>query len=250
MRKKNGKRLGFCVLVAVFLQSCIFTGGAGAGDFVSKGLALEAAVLLGAKIASLVYSKKEYQEKLDESTKDEERYADDHATLKDIVFSDSSGDMQSLYNMLYSNSALSFAAQLDIEKFEAQNPGYRDTSKEGYISFAEIDKDRMSQWQDYAYGVFEANNHEAYDVKSSQGLIKKLNTAFLNAEGYRQLVQASSQTSDFMGQEVVRLRLDMQRALEAQMKYALNEWQEDADEQAAFEEGIKSWNTQSSGKNY
>jgi hypothetical protein len=63
-------------------------------------------------------------------------------------------------------------------------------------------------------------------------------------------LQAGSQITNFVNQEFLKLRFDMERQLEAETRYALNEQQERTDAQSAFEEAMKQWTNQSMGAAY
>jgi hypothetical protein len=229
----------------------LFPGRAEAGAAaIGAAVDILACAELAAKITFLIYADKEYDEMVDEKAKDDARYAQDHAPLASQIFYDWSGGMAQVYSTLSAADALSFAAALDREMFDAVNPGYRTAADGSYVDFAQAYKDQAAEWQGYAFATVRGNSAELYENLSVQGTISQMKDAFMAAYGYRQLLQASAQTSNFTAQEVMQARLDTQRMLEAGMKYALDAWQEETDEEAAFEEGIKRWVNQSSGGVY
>jgi hypothetical protein len=141
---------------------------------------------------------------------------------------------------------------LDRAKFDAQNPGYRSSLL--YTDFeAEYEK-RVRRRQNFALEMLKGNNTEAnFALKTRMPDMLKLNalslsTTLLPEQGYRAGLQAGSVTANFMNQGLVLLRMDMQRQTEMETFFALDEMQEDSDEQAAFEEGMK-WNSQSTAGN-
>jgi P-type conjugative transfer protein TrbJ len=156
------------------------------------------------------------------------------------IWQDVTGVMSQLQNLLKSARSLTFAAALDFEKFAQQHPGFRDLTA-GSLDFAQIYKERLTNWQKYAEGVLEANNIAVSDVKNSQSLIEKLNDASKNSVGQMQALQAGNQIATFMSQELAQMRIDIARQIDLQTEIALNEQQAKADEEAAFEQAIGQW---------
>ncbi|MDR1944285.1 MAG: hypothetical protein LBQ19_05635 [Synergistaceae bacterium] len=233
------------------LANCpVFQRRAEAGEALGPANTVASGAIAILKIASLVYAYKEYNEEKRESELSDERYDADHEALEDVVWTDRTDGVDALFGALSSSGALSFAEDLSRELFDAQNPGYREARPGRYTDFEGDYEKRASDGRKYAYGVFEANDSEAEGILESQEEIEELNEASLAAYGYRQVLQAGSQTSNFFNQELVRLRIDMQRRLEAEARYALDEMQEDADGEASFAEGIGTWGSQSAGVNY
>ncbi|MDR2176327.1 MAG: hypothetical protein LBO82_10395 [Synergistaceae bacterium] len=191
---------------------------------------------------------------------EEAQYQLDHGVLDDVVWRDISGDIKELYDGLSSMQVAAFsfmnpaAAALS---FSQQYPGYRKHQSGTYIDFAQAYKTRVDGnlilgggLQGYLKGVLKANNSEFLAVQKAQEQIKKLKDASDNAGYYRQMWQAGDQIVNVVNQEISQLRIDIQRQLDAELRYALNEQQERADGQAAFEWAVQEWQTQSSGKGY
>jgi hypothetical protein len=196
-----------------------------------------------------------YQMLQDTEAEDIKNYAADHAPLNpgDRAAVDLTAEIRGLYALLASADALSFMAEADYERFNEQSPGYRNAPDDSYIDFTGAYRDRIGRWQNYAYGVVEANNSEAWGILDDQGLLAttaKLQAASLNAAGYRQLLQADGQTANLMNQALVKLRLDIQRQIEAETRFALNARQERIDARAAFKQAVREWRSQGSGGNY
>jgi hypothetical protein len=202
------------------------------------------------KVGEWTEKREELEEEMDKASK--ENYEADHARLKaaDVVFEDMTGEIRSLYAMLASADALSFADSLNRDMFDAQNPGYRNAGAGQYIDFSRIYKDRIGAWKNYAYGMTAASNFEARSILESQSEIRELAEASLSAEGYRQLSEAGSQISNFTNQEMSRLRIAVQRQIEAETKFALNARQERLDVHAAFKQAVREWKSQSTGSGY
>jgi hypothetical protein len=249
---KNRAKKFICrfLILAVLVNCPVFQRRAEAGEALGPANTVASGVIAILKIVSLVYAYKEYDEEKRESELSDERYETDHDALEDVVWADQTGDVNALYGVLSSSGALSFAEDLSREMFDAQNPGYQEAQPGQYTNFEGNYENRASEGREYAYGVFEANNSEAKGILESQEEIEKLNEASLAAYGYRQVLQAGSQISNFLNQEIVRLRIDTLRRLDAEANYALDVMQEDADNEASFEEGIRTWSPQSAGGNY
>jgi hypothetical protein len=193
----------------------------------------------------------------------EQEYQDDHAMLsKDIVWTDRTLEIQSLYSQLAQADAQSFADPFDTAKFRKLNPGYPlsadqavsgdQTSGDVYIHFAQRYKDRVTEWGTYAKGVIDANLSEARSVILFQPQlvgITGLKNASVSADHYLALLQAGNQTYNMSGQLVERLRIDVNRQTEARTRFALDERQEKSDERAAFNQAVK-WKNQTQGRRY
>jgi P-type conjugative transfer protein TrbJ len=214
--------------------------------------------MVAADIADLEYKNKIISLLEDEYEELEENYAADHAALSGAVNLDLSDKIAAIYGILSQADALTFAANADFERrFEQQNPGYRVASAGEFIDFSGLYRSQMEEWQDYAYGTVEANNTEALDtealdtgIRDLQAVIAALDTASLNASGYRQLLQARNQVYAFVGQEVTNLRLDVARQIEARAKTEASRQQRRSDRQAAFEIAIRAWQPQTTGTGY
>ncbi|MDR1944282.1 MAG: hypothetical protein LBQ19_05620, partial [Synergistaceae bacterium] len=257
---KNGaKRARFvlrALLAAVFISALIPGGGFFMGVCEAGGISdLEQRIAaVTAMVASTttdiyaflkpilsdeqdIYS---YEQQLDKMVED--YYEKDHERLENehIVWTDQTDEIEELYGGLSSSGALSFAQSVDMERFEEQNPGYRQ-AQDGYTDFSEEYKERIEGWQEYIKGVLAANNSEAEGIRQSLETIEELKEASDSAGYYRKAMQAGNQIANFVNQEFDRLRIDIQRNIEAETKYALNEQQERTDIQSAFEGAIKSW---------
>jgi P-type conjugative transfer protein TrbJ len=244
--------------MVVFLGGRLFSGVAEAGDFenlderiaaVTTSIAM-ATTDMGLLIAISNTLEEIFDMQQDIKALDDRYYELDHEALEEVVFNDWTAEAENLYAGLASSGALAFASSLTRDMFEAQNPGYRITPDGSYINFAQAYKDRIEEWQDYLHGVFEANNTQAAEIEDSQETIAELKRASLGAKGYRQVMQAGQQITVFVNQELSKLRVDLERQLEAETKYALNEQQEKADAAAAFEGAVKTWRVQSGGRIY
>ncbi|GHS89996.1 hypothetical protein AGMMS49957_14560 [Synergistales bacterium] len=125
------------------------------------------------------------------------------------------------------------------------------------VRFSDVYESRVEAWRDYARAVLSADNFAARDIVDSQKTIAKLNSANKGAGadyfggiikgGYVQLEQAGGQISNFLSQELLKLRVDINRQIEAKAGFALNERQETADVVMAFEQAVKEWALSGSG---
>ncbi|MDR1944283.1 MAG: hypothetical protein LBQ19_05625 [Synergistaceae bacterium] len=265
MARKTGRTfISVCLAALLLLQGSVFRTRADAGDLnkIIGELGLLAGEL-GALLALETYGLTVEQDILDTvndtydllqetEKRDKENYALDHEALENgyIVWSDQTDAIRALYGKLSAAGALSFAETVSYEKFKEQNPGYRNAPDDGYIDFSKAYKDRIGQFQRYAYGVVSANNDEAHRVVSSQTFIKKLNDASLAAGYYRKLSQASDQIANFTNQTVSNVRIDIQRQIESQTVFTLNARQERADAHASFKQAVTKWKGQSNGRAY
>ncbi|MDR1649749.1 MAG: hypothetical protein LBR71_05765 [Synergistaceae bacterium] len=174
-----------------------------------------------------------------DTTEVQPEYKKDHETLKDVVWKDITAEVGAIYDALRSADNL-FSV-----------PGYRTPPEGGEtLRFSELYKDRVGQWQAYATAAIAANKTQTGDATSVQTTIKSLHDASLAAAGYRQLLQSRHQTANFMNQEISKLRMDIQRQIDAETQIALNERQERADWQAAFDQAVNRWKSQTQGKGY
>ncbi|MDR1021263.1 MAG: hypothetical protein LBL73_10940 [Synergistaceae bacterium] len=186
----------------------------------------------------------------------QENYKRDHTPLAPQykIWSDQTAGLEKIYTALESSGALSFAADISREKFDAQNPGYRLPAPGNYIDFAAAYRLRANDFRSYSLGVAIANNAESQSVLDAQSVIKRQNDASImsgeSKVGYLQMLQAGAQTRNHTNQIVSRLRVDIGRQIEAETKFALNELQERTDRHAAFRQAVRDWKSQSYGTNY
>jgi hypothetical protein len=190
---------------------------------------------------------------------EEVQYQLDHKVLADVVWTDISGDIKALYSQLSSMQTAAFSFMNPATaavSFSQQYPGYRARQAGTYVDFAQAYKTRIDGsllgggLQGYLKGALKANNSEFLAVQKAQENIKKLKSASDNAGFYRGMWQAGDQIVNVVNQEFSQLRIDVQRHLDAEFRYALNEQQERADAQAAFEWAVQEWKAQSLGKGY
>jgi hypothetical protein len=236
-------------LFAVAVRLC-FTDAAEAGSY-GEDLVKANMGLVSLRYSSTLYAYLDYKEEVSADNAYNEHYAKDHLPLVLTVWENLSDDTAALYKNLASNDvlALSFAESLDRAKFEAQNPTYASHAA-SYFDLGADYKKRVQRRQDFALATLKANNTEANaSLKTRAPDMLKLNVSSLAALGYRQGLQAGSQTANFMNQGFVLLRMDMQRQLEMETFFALDEMRENSDGRAAFGGGIK-WQSQNSGKDY
>jgi hypothetical protein len=189
-----------------------------------------------------------------------DNYVSDHGSLSSIlpdvpvagspirVFSD---DLTS-----YVNRAISSDNTL-TSTLDKLAPGIRSPTSSKTVS--QIYEDRVGEWRDYARGVLSADNFAANDVKKSLETISKLKRAaqaagtnyLIQPGGYIQLEQAGGQISNFLSQELSKLRVDMNRQIAAKTGFVLNEQQERADAMTAFEQAVTTWtDSGSAGSGY
>jgi hypothetical protein len=182
----------------------------------------------------------------------EQEYQDDHAMLKDIVWTDRTPLVKTLYSQLAQAGAQSFADSVNMTRFDSDDAGYRTASENSYIRFSELYKNRMTDWGTYAKGVLDANTSEAQSVVLFQPVlvgIAGLKNASVSADHYMQLLQAGNQIYNLNGQLTERLRTDVSRQTEARLRFLSNERQEKTDEHAAFNQAIR-WKNQTQGRSY
>jgi|GEM_PF-4204904 len=168
--------------------------------------------------------------------------------LPQNIWKDITGELTVLQNLLSSAKSLTFGASLDHEKYTKQHPGYRESDKTQ--DYSQLYKDRMDYWQKYWEAVFKANQMTVETIKDQQSLIQQLNEAAKSSVGQHQALQAANQIAIYMAQQLSELRMDMQRQMDSQAEFAMNEQQERVDEQAAMEAAIGTWETGSSPKKY
>jgi P-type conjugative transfer protein TrbJ len=197
----------------------------------------------------MIYDKKKalYDLDVEENEEDIRNYDKDHAALNDKVMYDLAAKIDRLYETLSAADALTYAAEADLERRYAElYPGY-DT----HISdFSAGFKDRMKEKRNYAYGSLSAGNDETAEIKDDlAGLLESLNDASLNAEGYLQVMQARNQIYAFAGQEILNLRVDMTRQIEARANISAERQRRRIERMAAFERAI-GWKSQSAGGQY
>jgi hypothetical protein len=264
-----------CVFLAVVFGGCVFPLPSGAIDWIgdvghhkdidqriaAMGVA---AVELMIDLGLLNDIKKSMQNTLATETAmdvwEEAQYQLDHSALEDVVWTDISGDIKQLYESLSSTQVAAFSFMNTATaalSFSQQYPGYRARQAGTYVDFADAYKTRVDGnliltggLQGYLKGLLKANNSEFLAVQKAQEQIKKLKDASDNAGYYRRLWQAGDQIVNVVNQEFSQLRIDIQRHLDAELRYAANEQQERADTQAAFEWAVQEWKTQSAGKGY
>ncbi|MDR2176328.1 MAG: hypothetical protein LBO82_10400 [Synergistaceae bacterium] len=178
-----------------------------------------------------------------DETEVQPEYKSDHEALKDVVSKDITAEMTLLYTAI-------IAADNNI--FDSSVPRYRTPGEGQTIRFSEVYATRVGEWQNYAllYAIT-ANNTQTSDATSVQTTIKALHDASLAARGYRQLLQSRHQTAIFMDQEISKLRTDIQRQIAVETWIAVNERQERADRQAAFDQAVSRGDSaQTAGKGY
>ncbi|GHV45391.1 hypothetical protein FACS1894204_04410 [Synergistales bacterium] len=184
----------------------------------------------------------------DEAAWKHKNYTADHSSLFDIKVPVIVGPAKIFSDNLtpHVNHAVNSDKTLGplIDRFA---PGSRTISNP--VRFSDIYETRVGAWRDYARNVLSADNFAARDIVDSQGIISDLNKAsyaagdsylILNG-GYAQLEQAGGQISNFLSQELSKLRVDVNRQIEAKAGFALNEQQERADMVMAFEQAVKTW---------
>jgi hypothetical protein len=200
-----------------------------------------------AKLTSLILTSQELDAKQKASEKDKEDYENDHEPLSgsEVVFVDLGTDVADIYLRLKDSGALTFAENLSREKYDSQYPGYRDAAGPGYIDFGASEQASDKGWRNRSYTAIAANGSEAGKILTRQNEIQRLNDVSLGVVGYRKVMQAGNQTSNFMNMQIVRTRLDAQRQFDALTDDALMEVQSDADDESAFERGIMIWKNQS-----
>jgi hypothetical protein len=279
----------FCALFAAVFGGCVPAGAGNIGhskDIEQRIFALGTVALeLGIDLSLLKDIEKSMKTtQTTEMTMDvweEAQYQSDHKALADVVWTDISGDIKALYSELSSmqTAAFSFMSPTTAAaSFSQQYPGYRARRAGAYVDFAQAYKTRIDggllggglksyqkpvhlrNWevpgllggglQGYLKGALKANNSEFLAVRKAQENIKKLKSASDNAGFYRGMWQAGDQIVNVVNQEFSQLRIDVQRHLDAELRYALNEQQERADAQAAFEWAVQEWKAQSLGKGY
>lgn len=190
-------------------------------------------------------------------------YAADHLALSGGVWNDLTQKIADLSKLLAGANALSFLASGDTasgdssgtvdSKFGTYYPGY--SGQILTIDFSQEYKQRMSEWEKYAFGTLSANNKEALDIKDNLlNLLSKLNdassTLSTSGIGYRQLLQARNQIYIFVAQEVANMRIDVMRQIEARARFAANRQQKRTNERVAFGKAVPTLASQSQGKNY
>jgi P-type conjugative transfer protein TrbJ len=221
----------------------------GAGD----AAAIEAAeaVIKGliVVIDGMTYDKKKglYDLAVEDNEEDIRNYNKDHAALNDKVMYDLPAKIDRLYEALSAADALTYAAEADFERRYAElYPGY-----DAHISdFSANFKDLMTERKNYAYGSFGAGNSETAEIKDGlAGLLKRLNDSSLSAEGYLRVMQTRNQIYAFAGQEILNLRVDMTRQIEARAMISAERQRKRTVRMAAFERAI-GWKPQSAGGQY
>jgi P-type conjugative transfer protein TrbJ len=187
----------------------------------------------------------------DELSESKEKLAKDHDPLEEeeTVWNDMTGQIDGLFESLSAADALTFAAAADFERrFEEKYPGYKAPDSG---DFSGEFKERVNDWQNYAFAELGANNFEALDAKENlQEFMDKLNGASLSAYGYTQLLQARNQIYLFAAEEVLNLRLDVVRRIEARARFISNREQKKIDGRVAFEQAVNEWRAQSGGRGY
>jgi P-type conjugative transfer protein TrbJ len=200
-------------------------------------------------IDGMIYDKKKalYDLAVDENEEDIRNYNKDQAALNDKVTYGLLAKIDRLYEALSAADALTYAAEADFERrYEELYPGY-DTS---ISDFSANFKDLMTERQNYAYGSLSAGNSETSEIKDNlAGLLKRLNVSSLSAEGYLQVMQARNQIYAFAGQEILNLRVDMTRQIEARAMISAERQRKRTVRMAAFERAI-GWKSQSAGRQY
>ncbi|MDR1740617.1 MAG: hypothetical protein LBR38_02055 [Synergistaceae bacterium] len=214
------------------------------GGLVSARSALELA-------AYLDYVEEESGDKAYDS-----RYASDHAMLTWIPIDMATGEIKALYSALQSSPdlALSFADSLTREKFNAQNPGYRVLSgdQSPVLDFKAIYKTRANNWAggstSYGYGMFKGNSLEASatSATSTRQLLVMAPQLLLSSQtsGYMPLFNMGNLMANFTNQQLLLTRTDFMRNFEISAQLAAYEVQDEADLQAAFEQGVVRWTEQ------
>lgn len=243
MKLHFSRIVGFALIIVLLVSSACFGGGGGG---VVKGGATEMTQL--ANKAQLVEQVRQAVQQTQQLISQYQNMLQNTLQLPQNIWNDITGELSGLQNLLSSAQSLSFGAVLDHEKFTLVHPGYRDSGSTQ--NYAQLYKDRMGAWQKYWEAAMKANNMSVESIKNSQSLIKLLNDAAKSSEGQHQALQAANQISIYMAQQLSELRMDMQRQIDTQAKYALNEQQERADEQAAYETAIGTWQKQTAPKKY
>lgn len=225
---------------AISQNNCAYAGGGG-----SLGGAKEITQL--ANKAQLI---KQVEQAVRQTTTQLQQYQNmlfNTAKLPASVWKNATKELNKLRNLLKSAESLTFGLSFDSEKFDTRYPGYRKISDIDYPAYY---KTRVADWQRYYRAALEANHIEAKRILDEQLFLESLNTASANAEGQVQMLQAANQIAVYMAQQITQLRLDMQRQIESQATFMLNQQQSDTDERAAWEEAIGEWKTPAPGKSF
>jgi P-type conjugative transfer protein TrbJ len=244
------KKVLILLVVAVVFMSQATAAFAGGG---ASGGALESTQLLN-KAELIKQVAEEVQSKL-ELIKQYQNMLQNTMQLPQEIWSEATGVLSNLQNLLSSAESLSLGAAFDFEKFKLKFPGYRDLQailegEEEPIDFSEEYKGRVENWQRYAEGVLETNNMVFEDINDKQEVIEKLQQASTNSEGQMQALQAGNQIATFMVQQLTQMRTDIARQIDLQTEIANNEEQAKTDEDTAIEQALGTWKTQSPGKEY
>ncbi|MDR1020221.1 MAG: hypothetical protein LBL73_05635 [Synergistaceae bacterium] len=267
MSIKHRSKLLSVLLSATMLTQCFFPCAASAGQLAEEAaeIAMWIAIIEGAEYALLAASFATLEAEAEtvateakglalekaRNKRVEENYEHDHEALEDVVWESRTDSMSRMIDVLSRSGALSFAADLSREKFDAQNPGQLETPSGAAIDFASDFKKRADDWQSYAYGALAANNDDLKLVLDAQsGEIHELQEASYETEYYRQILQAENQTINYTNQELAEARLSIARQIELRKRVALLARQEKTDEKSAFTQAVNNWKAQSAGGRY
>jgi hypothetical protein len=248
-----GLRRSVRTLIASLLSVVfIFPSAASAGSYTGKLILMAEGGIGVAKLTSLILTWQELDDEQKAFEREKEDYENDHEPLSgsEIIFIDLGTDVSEIYRWLRDSGALTFAENLSRERYDSQYPAYRSATEPGYIDFGASGLILDKGWRNRSYAAIEANNSEAERILAYQNEIQRLNDVSLGAKGYRKVMQAGSQASDFMNMQIVRARLDAQRQLDALTDDALIEIQSHADDESAFELGIMIWKNPSTPGQY
>ncbi|MDR1740620.1 MAG: hypothetical protein LBR38_02070 [Synergistaceae bacterium] len=179
----------------------------------------------------------------------------DHSQLGNIYWKDVSADIKAMCDGLSSGGALSFSSAMAIEKWFLQQGYWVPNSSYDFVANY---KTRASGFNGYVKTALKANNTAAAGVLADQARIKQIKEAddsmSIPVLGqvlavYNKAMEAGFQASEMAVQELSMLRLDLQRHVDAETRYAMNEQQERTDVQAAFDGAVR-WSAQTPGISY
>jgi len=135
------------------------------------------------------------------------------------------------------------------------SPGYR-IPPGGSLSgvhdgnFSIVYKDRVSLWQTSMKKIIEDNSYAAQDIKSSMDNLPGLKDATEGAYGNLALIQAGARIENLMNAELLKLQVDIERGLETEARFEMNEQQERIDDLAAFSVAVGALSMPETGSGY
>ncbi|MDR1740619.1 MAG: hypothetical protein LBR38_02065 [Synergistaceae bacterium] len=170
----------------------------------------------------------------------EPNYTSDHKALTAVVSRDYGSEL------LKSSAALAAGVAL------LSNPGYREPDSGAYIDFKQAYKSRVTEFTLYANALTLLNKTAVDTASDTQAAIADMHKAWSGSESmsYRAVAQAGQQIALFADQQIPRIRTDVQRRLDAEVRFALNDWQERTDVHAAFKQAVREWVDQSPAASY